>query len=76
MHIVKLKIEDSIYQNIMFVLRNLKIKGFQVEEVTENSTICSQKSKLKELFENNNVEIFAAINDPMQWQKDQREEWK
>lgn len=78
MHTVKLKIEDDIYQNIMFVLKNLKIKGLQIEEmekIEETSTANSAKADIRELFENKNVELFASIDDPMLWQKKQREEW-
>lgn len=32
MHIVKLKIEDDIYQNIMFLLNNLNLQGLEVIE--------------------------------------------
>jgi len=35
MHTVKLRIEDDIYQNIMFFLNNLNLKGL---EVIENKT--------------------------------------
>lgn len=78
MHTVKLKIEDDIYQNIMFVLKNLKIKGLQIEEIEkmdENSTVNSPKANIRELFKNKNVELFTSIDDPIGWQKKQREEW-
>lgn len=32
MHTVKLTMEDSIYQNIMFLLSNLNVKGLTIEE--------------------------------------------
>ena len=67
MHTVKLKIEDDIYQNIMFVLKNLKIKGLQIEEIEkmdENSTVNSPKANIIELFKNKNVELFTSIDIP------------
>ncbi len=49
MHTVKLKIEDDIYQNIMFLLNNLDLKGLEIkEEKVENST--NTKHKLQQLF--------------------------
>lgn len=30
MHTVQLKIDDSIYNNIMFLLRNLNLKGLEI----------------------------------------------
>ena len=75
MHIIKLKIEDNIYKNIMFVLKNLQLKGLEIEEIYENRSSETTKTKIKELFLNKKVDTFNTINDPMQWQKQQRDEW-
>ena len=32
MHIVQLKIDNSIYHNVMFLLNNLKLKGLEIQE--------------------------------------------
>ena len=32
MHTLKLTVEDDIYQNVMFLLSNLKVKGLKIEE--------------------------------------------
>lgn len=74
-HIVKLTMEDNIYHNMMFLLKNLKMKGLQVEEIHENSSSLNTKAQIKELFSKNNIEVFKSISDPMQWQKNQRDEW-
>jgi hypothetical protein len=76
MHTIKLKVEDSLYENIMFLLSNLKVKGLEIEEIKEVKDLNQTKSKIKELFENKKVEAFKSISDPMQWQKQQRDEWK
>ncbi len=39
MHTVQLKIEDNIYQNIMFFLNNLNLEGLEVIEDIKNDTI-------------------------------------
>ena len=72
MHKVKLKMEDNIYKNIMFILQNLQLKGLEIEEIYENKTT---KTKIQELFSNKKVDTFKTIDDPMQWQKQQRDEW-
>ncbi|GEM_PF-2824745 len=36
MHTIKLQVEDDIYQNVMFLLNNLKLDGLKIEEVKEN----------------------------------------
>jgi hypothetical protein len=33
------------------------------------------KTKIKELFSNKKVDTFKTIDDLMQWQKQQRDEW-
>lgn len=75
MHTIKLKMEDNIYSNIMFILQNLKLKGLEIEEIYENTTAKNTKTKIKELFANKKVDAFKSISDPMQWQKQQRDEW-
>ena len=74
MHTVKLKIEDDIYQNIMFLLNNLDLKGLEIkEEKVENST--NTKHKLQQLFKEKKINVFASIDDPLAWQDQQRDEW-
>ena len=72
---VKLTMEDNIYHSIMFVLRGLQSKGLKIEEIQENSSTSNTKTQIKELFSKNNIEVFKSIDDPMQWQKNQRDEW-
>jgi hypothetical protein len=55
MHTIKLKIEDNIYKNIMFVLKNLQLKGLEIEEIYENRSSKTTKTKIKELFSNKKV---------------------
>ena len=74
-HTVKLTMEDNIYHNIMFMLRNLQSKGLEIEEINEDSSTLNTKSKIKELFSNHNIEVFKSIDDPIKWQKNQRDEW-
>jgi len=75
MHTIKLKMEDSIYQNIMFVLQNLNLKGLEIEEIDEDTSSKKTKTKITELFKSKKFDAFKSINDPMQWQKKQRDEW-
>ena len=49
MHTVKLKMEDSIYQNIMFILKNLLVKGL---EIIEKESLNTTKRDIKALFSN------------------------
>jgi hypothetical protein len=73
---VKITMDDSIYHNIMFLLNNLKMKGLEIEELEENISGFSTKAQIKELFSNNDIEAFKSIDDPIQWQKNQRDEWQ
>lgn len=75
MHTIKLKMEDNIYKNIMFILKNLQLKGLEIEEICEDTSTKSTKTKMKELFSNKKIDTFKKIDDPMQWQRQQRDEW-
>ena len=70
---VKLTMDDSIYHNIMFILKNLKLEGLKIEEYPLKTS--NTKVKIKELFNNTDIKAFKSIDDPMQWQKNQRDEW-
>ena len=53
MHTVQLKIDDSIYKNVMFLLNNLNLKGFSIKE--ENSLISKKKNDTSKI-------LFDAIS--------------
>jgi hypothetical protein len=63
MHTVQLKIDDSIYKNIMFLLNNLNLKGFSIKE--ENNYLSK---------ENNIDTVFDAISIDTKGFKFDREE--
>jgi len=68
MHTIKLRVEDSIYEHILFLLNSLKPKGVVIEqdEVKEDNSIDFSKYK---------INSFAQIKDPVKWQNDIRDEW-
>lgn len=75
MHTVKLNIQDSIYQNVMFVLESFKEKGVQIEELTKIDKNQKEKETLKDFLANSKIEVFKDIKDPLTWQKSIRDEW-
>lgn len=76
MHTVKLKMDDNIYHNVMFMLRNLKVKGLEIEEIDEKVSSKHTKEQIQRLFASNKIDAFKNIDDPMQWQQAQRDEWQ
>ncbi len=72
MHTVQLKIDNSIYDNVMFFLNSLKLKGLEIKE-GESEESSNSKDILD--FSNYDVESFKNIENPLQWQKDIRKEW-
>ncbi|RLA07963.1 MAG: hypothetical protein DRQ51_04305 [Gammaproteobacteria bacterium] len=72
---VNLQIDDNIYNNVMFLLNNLKLNGLKVIEKKQKRAKTTTKNSIKEFFATKNVDVFKAIDDPMQWQKQQRDEW-
>jgi len=75
MHTIKLKIQDSIYSHIMYLLKNLNPQEIEIiedKEVTHGEDI---KSSIKELINTQKEKRFGVIKDPMKWQQQQRDEW-
>jgi hypothetical protein len=57
----------------MFLLNNLKLKGLEIKE--EDTEIMANKQKIKQLLDKSS-DIFSDIQDPLEWQKNQIEEWQ
>lgn len=75
MHTVKLKIEDNIYGHIMFLLQNLNTKGIEIIEEKSTPNRTTTKESIKKLFVQKEFTLFASMDDPVQWQREQRDEW-
>ena len=69
----QLKIDNTIYHNIMFLLNNLKLKCLEI--TGEDIEIMANKQKIKQLLDKSS-DIFSDIQDPLEWQKNQIEEWQ
>ncbi len=74
MHTIKLKVQDSIYTHIMYLLKSLNKKEIEIIEDKELKQTQNTKQAIKELFDKKNVTLFDSIEDPVKWQQ-QREEW-
>ena len=70
MRTITIKVDESIYDNVMFFLKNLKDKGIIIEEKN------SQAKEIKKLLNNKKVTPFKNIKDPLKWQEDIRKEWE
>jgi len=70
MRTIIIKVDESIYDNVMFFLKNLKDKGIIIEEKN------SQAKEIKKLLNNKKVTPFKNIKDPLKWQEDIRKEWE
>lgn len=74
MHTIKLHVEDNIYQNVMFLLKNLKLDGLKTDDTVQKKT--SAKENIKQLFDSKQETLFQNIKDPLLWQKEIRDEWR
>lgn len=75
MHTIKLKVQDSIYSHIMFLLKSLNPQELEIIEDEKVDTKQSMKTSIKNLFDNKNFKAFETIDDPLKWQEEQRKEW-
>ena len=70
MHTIKLQVQDSIYDHVMFLLKSLDSKGLNITEYkTDNED--SKYDILKK-----SAGILSDQNiDPLKWQEEIRSEW-
>jgi len=66
MHTIKIRVEDKVYEHILFVLDSFKSKGVVIEEDKTEDNIDFSKYSIKS---------FKKIKDPVAWQNDLRKEW-
>lgn len=70
MHTVQLKLDDSIYSNVMFLLNNLNLKGLEIKEKFDDK----EKEHTNIDFSNYKIKSFENI-DPLKFQQKLRDEW-
>ncbi|MCK9372270.1 MAG: hypothetical protein M0P91_03675 [Sulfuricurvum sp.] len=75
MHTITLKVQNTMYDHIMYLLKNLDKKEVEVIQDYQVPDQVNIKQQLKALLENKDIEIFQSIDNPMLWQQAQRDEW-
>ena len=75
MHTITLEVKDSMYEHFLYVLKNLNPQEITVVEETISKPKISLKHDISKLFESLDVTAFKNIDDPIAWQKQQRDEW-
>jgi len=75
---VTLDIQDGMYEHIMYILQHLekdKVKIVSKEKIGLKKKK-SLKNDLKRLITQHKTEVFKDFKDPVQWQREQRDEWQ
>ena len=67
MHTIKLKVQDSVYDHVMFLLNNISQKEIEIISDDSLENIADTKSRIKELFIHKNIDLFESISDPLVW---------
>ena len=75
MHTIKLKVQDDIYDHVMFLLNNISQKEIEIISDDSDKSMIDTKAKIKTLFVHKKIDLFESIKDPVAWQKDLRDEW-
>ncbi len=73
MHSIKLNVTDNVYKHLIFLLKNINPE--ELEIIEDKLITKSTKDLIKEHFSSQNIELFKDIEDPLLWQKNQRENW-
>ena len=70
MHTIKLQVQDSIYEHVIFLLKSLNSKGLNITEYKTDN-----KNSKHDVLEKS-AGILADQNiDPLKWQEEIRSEW-
>jgi archaellum biogenesis ATPase FlaH len=66
MQTLEIKVEDSMYKPLLMLLENFN--GISINKK-------NKKQQIKNLLQNNKLNIFTEIDNPLIWQKQQRKGW-
>ncbi len=75
MHTITLQVKDSMYEHFLYLLKNLNPKEISVIEEKPSKIRTPLKQELHKLFDGTDITAFKNINDPVEWQRKQRDEW-
>jgi len=66
MRTVKLTIQENIYENLMFLLNNLNVKGLKIEEISnaniKKNSLSDEQNETK-AFSNHSASLIEDWND-------------
>jgi len=74
MKTIVIHLRDDSYENVKRMINAIN-KEPGVIEIIEKQNYTYNKEKLLSLLKNKTIKVFEDINNPIQWQKKQREEW-
>jgi hypothetical protein len=79
MKTLNLQVDNALYEHLLAVLKQLPQEKIQIRELAQDETnaplIATDDAKhLMELV--GQLSAFKTIDNPVAWQKQQREEWK
>ena len=63
MHTIKLEVQDSIYDHIMFLLKNLNTKDLKIIEENIQNTNSNQDTAQTEAFSNHSANLIEEWKD-------------
>ena len=79
MRTLKIDVSDSIYEHIIFFLKSLPTNLIKISDEKEifDDKKSSKKEQIEELFRTySDTKAFKNIDNPIDWQKGLRDEWK
>ncbi len=76
MKTIKIDINDSVYEHILFFLKSLPSNLVKIQEVNSKESKIDTKKRIEEIFSKNDIVAFKDIEDPVKWQRELRDEWE
>jgi len=76
MKTIKIDINDSVYEHILFFLKSLPSNLVKIQELNNKESKIDTKKRIEEIFSKNDIVAFKDIEDPVKWQRELRDEWE
>lgn len=76
MRTIKIDVNDSIYEHIIFFLKNLPSNMVKIYEPKSDIAFNNTKDEIENIFKNSDIVAFKDIKDPVEWQRSLRDEWQ
>ena len=75
MRTITLNMQNGTYNQVILLLKNINHNDLEIIEKPKQPITKHTQQKMQELFKNKKVKMFQNLQNPLEQQNKQREEW-